>query len=146
MSIRDHFNEIETTRDSAIFSCLESQKRVERWLQNEFFVFLPSPKKYKIQLVSPFKSRENLLLHMKASVKSIFRQNIIKYWKNDFQNLILTLKNYKYAKNSKNIFTFTFYLLWEQQWAFAVQTCGGDCGQSSTSFRFSSVSGKRRSP
>ena len=54
MSIRGHFNEIETTRASAIFSYFESQKRAERWLQSDFFVYLPSPKKYKMQLVSTF--------------------------------------------------------------------------------------------
>ena len=58
MSIRVHFNEIETTRASAIFSYLESQKRAERWLQSDFFVYLLSPKKYKIQLVSIFLSRK----------------------------------------------------------------------------------------
>ena len=87
MSIRVHFNEIETTRASAIFSYLESQKRAERWLQSDFFVYLPSPKKYKIQLMSPFKLRRNLLLHIKASVKSIFDKTYEVSMKNDFLNL-----------------------------------------------------------
>ena len=83
MSIYVHFNEIEMTRASTIFSCLESQESAERWLQNDFFVYLPSPKKYKIQLVSPFKLHKNLLLHIKASVKFIFDkiyENIHKKW------------------------------------------------------------------
>ena len=67
MSIRVHFNEA-----SAIFSRLESQKRAEIWLQSDFFVYLPSPKKYKIQLISPFKSRKRPVAAEKASVKPIF--------------------------------------------------------------------------
>ena len=79
MSIRVHFNEIETTRASAIFSCLESQKRAERWLQSDFFVYLPSPKKYKIQLVSPSKLRERPVAAEKGKCKTHFQQNILKY-------------------------------------------------------------------
>ena len=68
---------------------------------NDFFMFLPSLKKYKIQLVSSSKLRKNMLLHMKASVKSIFRQNIVKYLEKLLSKPNLTLKSYKYAKNSK---------------------------------------------
>ena len=85
-------------------------------------MFLPSPKKYKIQLVSPFKSCTHLLLHTEASVKSIFNKYVKILIKNDFLNLIRVQKVINKSQMVKTKLLLLFTSLENSSGPFCVQT------------------------